>query len=308
MNDYLPVSGRFARFQFPDVEGLRVDSGVEDGSSESVHYDPMIAKVIAHAPTREAAASALATALRRAHIHGSTTNRPLLVRILEHPEFLTGETDTHFLIRNDVAVLGRPLLDASEERLAALAAALADQAAERLKAKVMTSIPSGWRNSPSQMQKRTYTGEHGTHQVGYDLSEPFPLEGVGMINVETTTPVNVSLVAGEVRHRFEVARYGDLRYVDSGIGPARLVEVPRFDVREKGHDEGSLHAPMPGKVVRVDVVAGDQVEKGSVLVVMEAMKMEHALRSPHHGTVSQVMCAPGDQVDADAVLVVVDET
>ncbi len=82
LNDYLPVTGEFHRFRFPDSPGLRVDAGIEDGSRVSVHYDPMVAKVIAHAPTREAAAASLASALRRAHIHGSTTNRALLVRIL----------------------------------------------------------------------------------------------------------------------------------------------------------------------------------------------------------------------------------
>jgi biotin carboxyl carrier protein len=92
------------------------------------------------------------------------------------------------------------------------------------------------------------------------------------------------------------------------MGPDRLVEINRFPLRERDEEEGSLHAPMPGKVVRVDAGVGDQVEEGAILVVMEAMKMEHALRSPHAGVVSQVLCAPGDQVDAGAVLIVVEET
>ena len=105
LNSYLPVTGEFQRFEFPATEGLRVDAGIDAGSSVTVHYDPMIAKVIAHAPTRAAATDVLATALRQAHIHGSTTNRALLVRILEHPEFAGGETDTHFLQRHDVSEL-----------------------------------------------------------------------------------------------------------------------------------------------------------------------------------------------------------
>jgi biotin carboxyl carrier protein len=92
------------------------------------------------------------------------------------------------------------------------------------------------------------------------------------------------------------------------MGPARLVEVPRFPLREKDEETGSLHAPMPGRVVRLDASVGDQIEDGAILVVMEAMKMEHALRSPHAGVVTQVLCSPGDQVEAGAVLVVVEET
>jgi propionyl-CoA carboxylase alpha chain len=307
LNDYLPVTGRFHRFHFPEMEGLRVDAGIEDGSSVSVHYDPMIAKVIAHGPTRENAAVTLSTALRRAQIHGSTTNRALLVRILEHPEFISGETDTHFLLRHDVSELARPLLDAAEERLAALAAAVSDQAKERESSAVLGTITSGWRNSPSQLQRRTYTGDHGLHDIDYTLSGPFNLDGVGQVTVGEASAEHAIVHIADAVLQFEVARYEELLYVDSDLGPAHLVEVARFPSRDAEEDAGSLHAPMPGKVIRVDVAVGDMVSEGQVLVVMEAMKMEHALRAPHDGTVSQVLSEPGDQVDADAILIVVED-
>jgi propionyl-CoA carboxylase alpha chain len=308
LNDYLPVTGRFYRFDFPDIEGLRVDAGVEAGSRVTVHYDPMIAKVVAHAPTREAAASLLASALRQARVHGSTTNRALLVRVLEHPEFLSGETDTHFLQRHDVAGLAAPLLDEAGERLAAAAAAVSDQSHERSETGVLTSIPSGWRNSSSQLQQRSYVGHHGEHRIGYAIGAPFALDGVGTVTVDEATPTQTRLRVGDQEHEFDVARYGELRYVDSRLGPARLEVVPRFPSPDTGEEEGSLHAPMPGKVLRVDVGVGDSVEDGHVLVVMEAMKMEHTLRAPHGGEVASVLCAAGDQVEAGEVLIVVEET
>jgi propionyl-CoA carboxylase alpha chain len=307
LNGYLPVTGVFHRFRFPQLDGLRLDSGIEDGSMVTVHYDPMIAKVISHAPTREGAINLLASSLRQAQIHGSTTNRALLVRILEHPEFIGTETDTHFLLRNDVAVLGRPLLDEPEERLAALAAALADQAQERAESKVLSTIPSGWRNSPSQLQTRSYEGSHGTHQILYSATDPFELEGVGVVDPGLVTPKRVELTLGDESRRYDVARYDELRYIDSRMGPARLTALPRFPTRDIDDDAGSLHAPMPGRVTRVDVAVGDQVAEGDILVVMEAMKMEHTLRAPHAGKVSRVLCSPDDQVVADAVLVIVEE-
>ncbi len=307
LNEYLPVTGEFHRFSFPDLEGLRVDAGVSDGSTVSVHYDPMIAKVIAHAPTRDGAASILAHALRQARIHGNTTNRSLLVRILEHPEFLSGETDTHFLQRNDVAEMAQPLFDETGERLSALAAALADQAVERESLPVLRSIPSGWRNSPSQLQQRSYSGHYGVHQVGYSLLEPFQLEGVGEATVLRVSPGVVEMMVAGREHVFHISRYGELRYIDSNLGPVRLTVVPRFPTGRGEDDAGSLHAPMPGKVLRVPVAEGDQVTEGSTLVVMEAMKMEHTLRSPHAGTIVQVLCAPDDQVEAGTILVVVEE-
>ena len=308
LNDYLPMTGEFHHFSFPDLEGLRVDAGIADGSTVSVHYDPMIAKVIARASTREGAASILAHALRDARIHGGTTNRALLVRILEHPEFLTAETDTHFLRRNDVVDLGRPLFDETGEYLSALAAAVADQAVERASSTVLRSIPSGWRNSPSQLQQRSYAGHYGVHDIGYSVTAPFRLEGVGTLRIVDADRNHIVLVLGDLEHSFDIARYGDLRYVDSTFGPVRLTVVPRFRSRHAEDDVGSLHAPMPGKVLRVAVAEGDEVGEGATLVVMEAMKMEHTLRAPHHGTVSSVMCEPGDQVDAGTILVVVEHS
>lgn len=308
LNDFLPVTGEFHKFAIPVTDGLRVDSGIEDGSRVSVHYDPMIAKVIAHAPTREGAAAFLATALRGSHIHGSTTNVPLLVRVLEHPDFLGGETDTHFLDRLDPKDLGQPLNDPPNERLAALAAALGDQAHERLAARTLATIQSGWRNSPTQLQRRTYIGYHGEHQISYSVDpDGFVIDDIGLVVVTKASPDFVSFTIDGDEHQYQTARYGDDRYVHTPRGPAHFTAVPRFPDTGPDEDAGSLHAPIPGKVIRVDVGKGDQVVEGQVLVVIEAMKMEHTLRSPHNGTVVDVRHLAGDQIEADAVLVVVAE-
>ncbi|HVT22649.1 MAG TPA: biotin carboxylase N-terminal domain-containing protein, partial [Mycobacteriales bacterium] len=149
-NEFLPATGDLRAFEIdPD---LRVDSGVEPGSTVSPYYDAMIAKVIAHAPTRDEAAAKLAAGLRRARIHGVTTNRDLLVRILGEDEFLAGATDTAYLERHDPATLGSALLDAAALRRHAAVAALALQAHNRAAAPVWQRMPSGWRNNPSQRQ------------------------------------------------------------------------------------------------------------------------------------------------------------
>ena len=306
--DFLPVTGTIRSFGFGEADGLRVDSGVEDGSEISVHYDPMLAKVIAHAQSRESAAALLASSLREAHIHGFTTNRALLVRVLEHPEFLSGKTDTHFLERNPPEDLGRPLADATAERLAAVAAALADQAHARSERSLLPEAPPGWRNMPSQLQTRSFEGVHGVHEIPYSTSETgFLVEGIGNVVLNEASPVSVTLAVDNDTHRFEVARYSDERYIDSPSGPARLEAVPRFPAPQIDDDSGSLHAPMPGRILRVAAPAGVAVTEGAVLIVMEAMKMEHSIKAPHNGTVAEVRCREGDQVEAGEVLVVVEE-
>jgi propionyl-CoA carboxylase alpha chain len=306
-NDFLPVTGRIQRFDVPDLPGLRVDSGVEDGSSVSVFYDPMLAKVIAHGATRDEAAETLSMALRRALLHGPVTNRELLVRILDHEEFRTGAIDTHFLERHDPAYLGRPLADLETEFLSAVAAALADQAHERGRSRVLASIPSGWRNRPGHSQERAYRSDHGTHVIRYSVSQIPVVEGLGQLEITVCTPDRVDFSQGGLDHSFTVARYAEVRNVDSEQAPVRFEALPRFPSTALVESPGSLHAPMPGRVVRVEAMVGDGVRAGQVLVVLEAMKMEHTLRAPHDGTVGEVDCSPGDQVEAGAVLVVIAE-
>ena len=309
LNDFLPVTGRFHRFWFDETEGLRVDSGIADGSEVSVHYDPMIAKVIAHGATRADAADRLASALRRAHIHGSITNRALLVRVLESDEFLLGQTDTHFLERHNLESLASPLASERDEGLAAIAAALTDQAHERADAGVLPTIPAGWRNSLSQLQRRSYLGTHGEYEVAYSLGPSgFDVVGIGSIRVIEAHAEKASFTVDRDEHHYQIARYGDERFIDSASGPARLVAIPRFPSIGPEEDVGSLHSPMPGQLIRVEVTVGDDVVEGQVLVVLEAMKMEHTLRSPHDGTVTEVRHEAGDQIEADAILVVVDRT
>ena len=154
-----------ARFTVPGGDGgLRLDAGVESGSEISPHYDPMLAKLIAWAPTRGAAARRLASALDRARIHGPATNRALLASVLRHPQFLAGQADTALLAGYDLAGLAP---GATAVRLSATAAALADAVAARAATRVGASLPGGWRNVVSQPQRRSYDGPDGRIELAY---------------------------------------------------------------------------------------------------------------------------------------------
>jgi acetyl/propionyl-CoA carboxylase alpha subunit len=310
--DFLPVAGTLSRFKVPGArragsEDVRLDSGVESGDVVSVNYDPLLAKVIAYGATRSEAVRKLATALRRARIHGITTNRDLLVGVLEHPEFAAGRIDTHFLDRNPPAELVRKVPD-SELGWYALAAALAEQCARRQRATVWATTPSGWRNNRSALQTRFYTGENGTVEVGYALGPDgrFDLDGAPVaVEIGAVTPEYVELIVDGVRRHFDVHEDGEVIWVDSARGNVRLERQPRFPQPETLLAEGSLVAPMPGVVVRVDVTTGDRVDKGQSLVVLEAMKMEHTVTAPTRGTVVEVNVTVGHGVDAEAVLIVI---
>ena len=318
--DWLPQSGRLEDFHVPaetefrptDGPGVRLDSGVAPGDEVGVHYDPMLAKVIAWAPDRTSAALALAGALERARLHGLTTNRDLLVRVLRSEAFLAGETDTGFLDRYGLDVLAAPLVDAGRLRLHALAAALAGAALRRATAPVLAGLPSGWRNNPTQPQATVF--DAGT--VHYRLERAGLVADVDGTAVEATLlgtavlapdRVRIELEAGGLRSAFEVHVTGDSCYVDEPRGSSTLVEQSRFPDPSAAIPPGSLTAAMPGSVTRVAVAEGDRVMAGQPLLVLEAMKMEHPVTAPAAGVVTALYVTVGQQVETGAVLAVVED-
>ncbi|MBK1788247.1 ATP-binding protein [Prauserella cavernicola] len=300
------VPGVVAEFVVPGSYGIRLDSGVVDGSVVGVHYDPMLAKVISYGPERASAARALAGALARARIHGLRTNRDLLVNVLRHPAFLAGETDTAFLDRHGLAALAAPLADGDAVRLSALAAALADAAANRARAAVLGGLPSGWRNVGSLPQRKTYTVAGVEHEVRYRLGrDGLRAEGFDDVTLVEARPEHVVLETRGVRRVFTVARYPGLVAVDSPLGPVSLVPVPRFTDPDAEVAAGSLLAPMPGTVVRIAVEQGQAVRAGEPLLWLEAMKMEHRIAAPADGVVTELPVVASQQVEPGTVLAVV---
>ncbi|WP_460354576.1 acetyl/propionyl/methylcrotonyl-CoA carboxylase subunit alpha [Mycobacterium sp. ZZG] len=311
--DWQPQPGTVHHFDVPtagiefgliDRAGVRLDSGVDDGAVISVFYDPMIAKVISYAPTRGQAAALLADALTRARIHGVRTNRDLLVNVLRHPAFLDGATDTGFFDTHGLTGLTAPVADARTVALSAVAAALADAAANRSGAVAFPGIPSGWRNVASGFQCKSYQGADGsTHEVRYR----FTRDGITIadhddVSLASADGRRVVLTVSGVDRPFDVARYGDTVCVDSPGGSAHLRALPRFPDPAAALAHGSLLAPMPGTVLRVGAAAGDTVTAGQPLVWLEAMKMEHTITAPADGVLVELIAEPGRQVEVGAVL------
>jgi acetyl/propionyl-CoA carboxylase alpha subunit len=307
-----PSAGHLHRFRVPSGPDVRVDSGVEDGSEVSPYYDPMLAKVIAHGSTRDEAARTLAGALDRAQIHGVTTNRDLLVRILRHQEFLRGDIDTGFLVRHDPAMLGAPKADTEVEQLHAVAAALAAQAERRQRAPVLAGLPSGWRNNPSQRQQCAYAGRSDRIDIGYrfdrrGLCADVAVNGALRPDIAVTACAvdAVDLAVNSVIKRYQVSSAGRSTWVDGPDGSSTFQEVPRFVTPGSQLAVGALVAPLPGTVVKVAVAVGDVVRAGSTLVAIEAMKMEHEVKATTGGTVAEVHVATGEQVESGRLLVVI---
>ncbi|MFH9658707.1 acetyl/propionyl/methylcrotonyl-CoA carboxylase subunit alpha [Streptomyces sp. NPDC017248] len=285
---WAPQTGTLHRLAVPD--GVRLDTGYTDGDTIGVHYDPMLAKVVAHAPTRAEAVRRLAGALESAAVHGPVTNRDLLVASLRHEEFTAARMDTGFYDRH-LAALAEPAADP----YAPLAAALADAHGR--------SRFGGWRNVPSQPQVKRYAMAGQEHEVRYrHTRDGLAADGVRVVHADARLVV---LDVDGVRRRFTVARYGDQIHVDT----TRLTALPRFPDPAARLAPGSLVAPMPGTVVRIaeGLAEGATVQAGQGLIWVEAMKMQHLISAPVAGTLTALHAEPGRQVEPGTLLAVVQE-
>jgi propionyl-CoA carboxylase alpha chain len=302
---FLPATGTLAAFAPAGDDGVRWDSGVAAGSLVGVDFDPMLAKVIAHAPTRHEAASVLARALERLHIGGVTTNRDFLVATLRHAAFLAGDTTTDFIERVRPRVTA-PFSDEEVQR-AAVAAALWLQGHNRASASVLRSAPTGWRNArmPAQYVEFLHVDRTVTVRYASRRDGTFDVDGV-TARVHRWMPDTLDVDVDGRRWTPQVSRQGDRVFVQARCGTIELALVHRFRVPGDDVESGGMVAPMPGRVIDVRCAPSDRVTRGQTLVVLEAMKMEHHVAAPFDGVVVEVRVQVGDQVTNGALLVALD--
>lgn len=308
--NFLPAPGTVQAWQPPRGEGVRVDSGIEAGSSIGVEFDPMVAKIIAHAPTRREAAAKLTRALEATRIQGIAHNRDFLVATLRTPEFLRGETTTDFIQR--VQPQATRVVDQTELDAAAIAAALHDRWQRRAGARVMKTIPGGFRNSVMPPQQVAYSFGGERLNVSYSLNRDGSFavevnERACRVIKRSATAHGIDLEIDGRRAALAVMAAAAMRFIHGPAGDIELEELPRFPAAERAEQHGGLKAPMPGKVMSVMVAEGDAVERGQLLLVLEAMKMEHRIDAPWAGTIKALNVVEGEQVANGAMLVVMEE-
>jgi len=304
-NDFLPETGTLVAFEPASTPEVRWDSGVVSGSVIGTEFDPMLAKVIAHAPTRAEAAGRLALALERLHLGGVTTNRDFLVATLRTPEFLAGDTTTDFITR--VEPPRRLELPVDELERVARVAALWIQAENRAAAGALASTPSGWRNArmPDQLVVFEHRGEE--LRVGYHTLRDGSFRlGDALARIHAWDARGIDVEIDGRRARVQVTRSGDRLVVHGPRGDVELTIQPRFVIPGSQDAHGGFVARMPGKVIDLRVKVGDVVAAGQTLLVLEAMKMEHPMNATEDGVVTEVRVAQGEQVESGALLLVVE--
>lgn len=303
-NGFLPATGTLFAFAPAESPEVRWDSGVVQGSVVGLDFDPMLAKVIAHGPTRADAVGRLALALERTHLGGLITNRDFLTATLRNAEFLAGDTTTDFI---DRVAPPRGLAPTEEELLrAARLAALWISRANRAEARVLREVPSGWRNA--RMPDQEVVLDYGEQEVKVhyrtlrDGDSQFADGTAARIHAWSEEGLDAE-IAGRRSHA-RVTRADDRIVVLGPRGDLEFKIRPRFVLPGGDEAAGGFVARMPGKVIDLRVQAGDRVEAGQTLVVLEAMKMEHPMSAAEDGVVTEVRVELGDQVESGTLLLV----
>ncbi len=312
---FLPTVGTLAAFAPPAEPAVRWDSGIEAGSEVGVDFDPMLAKVVAHAPSRAEAAGRLALALERLHIGGVTTNRHFLVAALRSDAFLAGDTTTDFIEKVDPSRAAT--LSAGDCQQPAVAAAMWFQAAERREARTLAWMPSGWRYGRLPPERVDLAVETAAGPVEVTVSYRPQRDGSFVVQAvcgdgAAEAPARIGAWSPDMldvewdgrRVRYLVTADGDRIHLTGDSETLTVTVLSRFGAPARGLAAGGFAAPMPGVIVEVRVEPGEQVAAGRTLVVMEGMKMEHHVSAPCDGTVTEVLVAPGDQVDNGSPLLV----
>jgi acetyl/propionyl-CoA carboxylase alpha subunit len=264
-NGFVPSTGRILAWRAP--QGVRVESGIEVGSEIGIHYDPLLAKNIAHAPTRAEAIRKLRRALEDLLVHGVITNREFLICVLDHPDFIDGRVSTDFAI---------PFVHDRSGEAEGKAAMGVYLSAQRLAArKILPHVPDGYRNNPFGAERRS--------------------EG----RVVSIGAGNVRAEIDGIQREYVISEDGGQYWVNGHTFP----RVPRYPASGSRASGESASSPMPGQVLRILVAQGSEVRIGDPLVVLEAMKMEQTIYAHADGIVDQVLVTTGQVVAPGQTLV-----
>ena len=301
-NDFLPATGTLTLYREANAgPGRRVDSGVSEGDEVSPFYDPMLGKLIAWGENREEARLRLLAMLKETCVGGVRTNLAFLTRVLAHPAFANAELDTGFIPRHEAQLLP-PVSELTAEfwQLAAEAFVQSEAPLQR-----HDDYHSPW--ACNNGLRLGLPAETDLHLNCQSERQVIRLRHASASTVQLQGEV-LQVERDGLRQQHLAIRRGDSLYLHYA-GDLRSIQRvdPIAEVEASHQHHGGLTAPMNGSIVRVLVEAGQQVEAGTALVVLEAMKMEHSIRAPHAGTVKALYCSEGEMVSEGAVLVELEE-
>ncbi|MCZ4429913.1 acetyl/propionyl/methylcrotonyl-CoA carboxylase subunit alpha [Agrobacterium sp. SOY23] len=313
-HDFLPSIGTVSHLVFPDESPhIRIDSGIRAGDAITVHYDPMIAKLIVWDTDRPSAVRRLRLALEKLAICGVTSNAAFLTRLAGLDAFAAADLDTGFITRNEAALFASAATDENRIAMAALGLLLSRRKTGNIHSRPPADPHSPWNttnafrlNAPAR-ENLHFIFDHQPHEVRVSHeADGFSLE-IGARTIRACGKLSddgeLQATVGDGKRQGHFFAEGNSHALFLGGEHYRISQPDPVDIADSSTHTGGLEAPMPGVIRALLSENGAAVEAGAALVVMEAMKMEHTIRAPAKGIVTAINCAEGDMVAAGAVLV-----
>lgn len=306
-NDFLPVTGTIQRFDYPEVEGLRVESAIRSGSKISVFYDPMIAKIIVHDASRAAVMRKMKYVLKHLVCQGMTTNQDFLLHMVENTEFQAGKYDTHF-IKNKIDLASIAKKDPNDKAIAAITATLYGWQEREKGRTLLRSMPSGWRNNFYEPQFEEYIIEETEWKIGYRAKanqhfEFYICEATYKVNLIKAEEEQIRVEINGIQYTFQIAKSGKELFIhNERMGNISIIQKERFPAKEVEKIAGGYEAPMPSQIIKVLVKQGQQVKSGEGLVILSSMKMENTIEAVEDGVVEEVYATEGGNIEAGFLL------
>ena len=311
-NNFLPEIGKLEKIYYPLNEGIRWDNGVESGDVVTPNYDPMLAKVIAHAETREQASKLLAKELKSTHIAGLITNKEFLVNCLENKSFLGGKTTSDFIERESKKIfldIDKGLVDKSMK-----AAVLWLQQINKLDNERLNFLPRNWTNGIMPKENISFSYQEEEYIFSYEnISEDIVIHRKYFERISESkaklldhNQAGIRVELDEIILSAQITKQNHLITVNLGKGDVCFKINPRFADPNEVSIEGGLVAPMPGKILKIMNKKGAKVKAGDTLIILEAMKMEHTIKASDQGIISDLFVKVGDQVENGSLLMKID--
>ena len=307
-NDFLPEIGSINKLSYANNKGIRWDTGINTGDKITPDYDPMLAKVIAIGETREQSAKLLAKELRSTHLAGIKTNKDFLVQCLENNSFLKGKTTSDFIPREH-----KKLFKAVDKKLldrAMKASALWLQEYNKKDNKKLHFLPRNWTNGILPKQDITFDFNDEEYKFQYkNNNNHIQIHREHFERLSTSSALIISVDEEHIHCEIDgiaikafISCFHDEITINSGSGDLVFKVLPKFIDPNEIIIEGSLTAPMPGKILNINVKKGSSVKAGETLLILEAMKMEHTIKATSDGQVIELYVKTGDQVESGSDL------
>lgn len=305
-NNFLPETGTIQKFDIPKVGGLRVESAVKNGSEISVHYDPMIAKIIVHDVDRKSALRKMAYVLRNMICSGLTTNQDFLVQILENNFFKAGNYDTHFIDKSfseaDLSTINNHHI-----QLAMIAATLYGWNNRNTTRTLLRSLPSGWRNSFYDYQQETFTFKNESVKLKYAFQNDLFIfkftDNEFTVRPDSASGNEITYEVNGIRYKFCVTQHENTIHTQNETtGNFTLNPMNRLPVKAADKVTGTYSTPMPSQIIKVLVKINQIVKPGDALAILSSMKMENTIISDTHGTVTEIYAKEGASVNSGYIL------